>query len=101
MLGLVAQIFLANKWVKKVEVQGHTDSQGRDAFNLKLSQKRAESVRAYLIERGVPALSLEAKGYGETMPIASNRTRSGRAKNRRVEFVIVDPPDMGTPSTQK
>jgi OmpA-OmpF porin, OOP family len=71
-----------------VEVGGHTDSQGDDAFNLKLSQRRAEAVRAYLIKRGIAADRMVAKGYGEGVPIADNRTSAGRAQNRRVEFVI-------------
>ena len=71
-----------------VEVQGHTDSQGDDRFNLKLSQKRAESVRAYLMKKGVTGDRMAPKGYGEGVPIADNRTSSGRAQNRRVEFVI-------------
>ena len=73
----------------KVEVQGHTDSQGDDAMNLKLSQRRAESVRTYLIGKGVAADRMEAKGYGEEVPIADNRTSDGRSQNRRVEFVIL------------
>ena len=71
-----------------VEVQGHTDSQGDDAFNLKLSQGRAESVRTYLIKKGVSADRMVPKGYGENVPIDDNRTATGRAQNRRVEFVI-------------
>jgi outer membrane protein OmpA-like peptidoglycan-associated protein len=71
-----------------VEVQGHTDSVGDDNFNLKLSQKRAESVRTYLIKRGVASDRMVPKGYGENVPIADNRTTAGRAQNRRVEFVI-------------
>jgi OOP family OmpA-OmpF porin len=71
-----------------VEVQGHTDSQGNDAFNLKLSQKRAEAVRLYLIKKGVTSDRVVAKGYGEAVPIADNRTAAGRSQNRRVEFVI-------------
>ncbi len=71
-----------------VEIQGHTDSQGNDNFNLKLSQQRAESVRTYLIKRGVGSDRMVAKGYGENVMIADNRTAEGRAQNRRVEFVI-------------
>ena len=71
-----------------VEVQGHTDSQGDDNFNLKLSQRRAESVRAYLIKRGVGSDRMTPQGYGEAVPIADNRTADGRSQNRRVEFVI-------------
>ena len=72
----------------KVEVQGHTDSQGPDNFNLKLSQQRSESVRRYLIKAGVDGARMVARGYGENVPIADNRTADGRAQNRRVEFVI-------------
>ena len=71
-----------------VEVQGHTDSQGAAAFNLKLSQSRAESVRKYLIKAGVDGIRMVAKGYGLDVPIADNRTAEGRSQNRRVEFVI-------------
>jgi OmpA-OmpF porin, OOP family len=72
----------------KVEIQGHTDSQGNDAFNMKLSQSRAESVRTYLIKKNVSSDRMTPKGYGEDQPIADNRTNDGRAQNRRVEFVI-------------
>lgn len=72
----------------RIEVAGHTDSQGGEAYNLDLSQRRAESVRNFLIERGVAAEQLTAKGYGPHQPIADNATVSGRAMNRRVEFRI-------------
>ena len=71
----------------KVEVAGHTDSWSDDAHNLNLSQRRAETVRAYLIGRGVAADRLSARGYGESRPIADNATEIGRAQNRRVELV--------------
>jgi outer membrane protein OmpA-like peptidoglycan-associated protein len=71
-----------------VEIQGHTDSQGDDDFNMKLSQRRAESVRDYLMGRGITPDRMVPKGYGETVPIADNRTATGRGENRRVEFVI-------------
>jgi outer membrane protein OmpA-like peptidoglycan-associated protein len=77
--------------IKRVEIQGHTDSSGDDFFNLKLGQERAESVKRALHKRGVAPSRLTAKGYGEQRPIAPNDTPAGRAKNRRVEFVIVDP----------
>jgi OOP family OmpA-OmpF porin len=70
----------------KVEIQGHTDSQGSRAYNLDLSKKRAESVRTYLINGGVPASRLTAKGFGPDQPITTNATSQGRAENRRVEF---------------
>jgi outer membrane protein OmpA-like peptidoglycan-associated protein len=71
----------------KVEVAGHTDNVGAPEANLKLSQERAQAVMAALVERGIPAARLTAKGYGQTAPIADNRTDDGRAKNRRVELV--------------
>jgi OOP family OmpA-OmpF porin len=69
-----------------VRVEGHTDSIGTDAYNQGLSQRRAESVRNYLIGRGVSASRLSAVGYGESQPVASNDTDEGRALNRRVEL---------------
>jgi OOP family OmpA-OmpF porin len=70
-----------------IEVAGHTDSMGSEAYNLRLSQRRAETVRAYLIEKGIAADRLIAKGYGESSPVADNRTKEGRYKNRRVELI--------------
>lgn len=71
----------------KIEVAGHTDSVSSDAYNEKLSQRRAEAVRAYLIGKGIAAERLSAKGYGESQPIADNDSAEGRAKNRRVELL--------------
>lgn len=87
-LDAVADLLQKNPEIK-IRIEGHTDSMGRDDLNMKLSQARAESVMKYLIKKGVTAERLEAKGYGETMPIADNTTPDGRAKNRRVEFVII------------
>ena len=70
----------------RVEIGGHTDARGSDKYNLDLSQRRAEAVRTYLIERGVAPDRLTAHGYGEAKPIADNGTEAGRAKNRRVEL---------------
>jgi outer membrane protein OmpA-like peptidoglycan-associated protein len=70
-----------------IEVAGHTDSRGSDAYNMNLSQQRAEAVRNYLISKGIAADRLTAKGYGESQPVADNATDEGRAKNRRVELV--------------
>ncbi|MDR3416805.1 MAG: OmpA family protein [Nevskia sp.] len=75
-----------------VEVQGHTDSVGKAAYNLRLSQKRADAVKAYLVGKGVNGSHLVAKGYGKTKPIASNDTVEGRAQNRRVEFEVTNAP---------
>ncbi|MGB5409844.1 MAG: OmpA family protein [Thiogranum sp.] len=68
------------------EVAGHTDSQGDPAYNLRLSQRRAETVRKYLISRGVDAGNLKAHGYGGLQPIADNSTWAGLVSNRRVEL---------------
>ncbi|MBB5209910.1 OmpA family protein [Microbulbifer hydrolyticus] len=72
----------------QVEVAGHTDSQGNDSYNLRLSGQRAESVRRYLVQNGISASRITAKGYGETQPVATNATEAGRAQNRRVELTF-------------
>lgn len=72
----------------KIELSGHTDDQGSDSFNLTLSQDRAEAVMNWLIAKGIDAGRLSAKGYGETVPLASNATAAGRQENRRTEFLI-------------
>ena len=69
-----------------LEVQGHTDSKGDDAHNQDLSQRRAKAVVSALVESGIPSSRLEARGFGETVPVADNSTREGRAENRRVEM---------------
>lgn len=74
----------------KLEIQGHTDNLGRSMANLKLSQKRADAVRLYLIEKGIVAERLRSVGYGEEFPIADNHTSDGREKNRRVELRRID-----------
>lgn len=65
-------------------IEGHTDSQGADAYNLDLSQRRANAVLKYLVDKGVPASRLTAQGLGESQPVADNATADGRAQNRRV-----------------
>jgi len=81
--------FLNDNPALKVELGGHTDNIGSDESNLILSEKRASAVVAYLIDNRVPANRLVAKGYGETKPLDSNETETGRAKNRRTEFTIL------------
>jgi outer membrane protein OmpA-like peptidoglycan-associated protein len=88
-LSEVARSLVANPQVR-VEVAGHTDSTGPRAVNQRLSLARAESVRAFLIENGVSAGQLEVQGYASTQPVATNRTASGRAQNRRVELRRID-----------
>jgi OmpA-OmpF porin, OOP family len=76
----------------KVEIQGHTDSTGSAAYNLKLSQKRADSVRNYLVDGGVNPDQLQTKGYGQSQPAVSNATAEGRARNRRVVMSVISNP---------
>jgi OmpA-OmpF porin, OOP family len=73
----------------KIEVAGHTDDVGDDAANMKLSQDRAQAVKAYLMKKGIAADRIVAKGYGETRPVATNETPEGRQKNRRTEVTIL------------
>ncbi|MGH1344819.1 MAG: OmpA family protein [Nannocystales bacterium] len=73
----------------RIEVSGHTDDRGRDAYNMDLSGQRAESVKQYLVDHGVGADRIETRGAGETEPRESNATKSGRAKNRRIEFKLL------------
>ena len=72
----------------RLQAEGHTDSVGTDEFNQVLSQKRALSVRDFLVEQGIPITSLGTQGFGKTMPVASNDTANGRQRNRRVELVV-------------
>lgn len=72
-----------------IDVYGHTDSDGADAYNQTLSERRAASVASYLTARGVQSARIATRGYGETQPIASNASEAGKAANRRVEIKIV------------
>jgi outer membrane protein OmpA-like peptidoglycan-associated protein len=89
LLDEIARVLQDNPRVESVEVQGHTDSDGDDAYNLELSQRRAEAVVNGLIGRGVDPSRLTARGYGETAPITANDTPENKAANRRVELHIV------------
>ncbi len=78
-----------------IDVLGHTDSVGSDAYNQTLSEQRAQSVANYLVSRGVNRVRIATRGYGETMPIADNGSEAGRSSNRRVEIKVV--PVQGQP----
>mgnify|MGYP003876109581 CR=1 FL=1 len=81
--------FLNDNPTIRIEIGGHTDSKGSDAYNLKLSQARAKSVYDYLTQNGIDPNRLQAFGYGERMPIATNATDEGRQLNRRIEFKVI------------
>jgi len=85
----VAEQLLANPKVK-IEIQGHTDNQGKPAANQDLSERRAKSVVGYLATKGVSTTRMKAVGYGQDVPIADNKTNEGRELNRRIEMVRVD-----------
>jgi outer membrane protein OmpA-like peptidoglycan-associated protein len=79
---------LKNQEDHKIVVEGHTDSQGSEASNMDLSQRRAQSVRDYIVSRGVTSDKVSAVGIGQNRPVADNRTVEGRAQNRRVEIIV-------------
>jgi outer membrane protein OmpA-like peptidoglycan-associated protein len=81
----------------RIEVQGHTDNKGKPAYNLKLSDRRAASVRKYLVRRGVADARLVSHGYGLTRPIVPNDTEQNRALNRRVQFIRTEGGQVTTP----
>ncbi len=87
-LNLLASM-LMEKPDYKLRIKGYTDNVGNEEFNLKLSKDRAESVKKYLINKGMDATKISAEGFGMQNPIADNATAEGRAKNRRVEFIVV------------
>ena len=76
--------------IKKIQISGHTDSVGDDAYNKGLSQRRARAVYTYFRQKGITGDKMEVIGYGETKPVASNDTNEGRSRNRRVEFQILE-----------
>jgi len=94
-LAKVAGILIAYPWLN-IEVGGYTDNVGGDDMNQKLSEDRAGAVRDYLVEQGVTTNSVSAKGYGNTLPVASNDNSAGRQQNRRVELVVSGDP-IGSP----
>jgi outer membrane protein OmpA-like peptidoglycan-associated protein len=88
-LDAVASTLEGNSDIQLIEIQGHTDSRGNDAYNLDLSDRRAASVKKYLVEKGIDENRLTSQGYGETQPIDKKKNEKAYAKNRRVEFLIL------------
>ena len=82
---------------RSVVIEGHTDSTGDDAYNLQLSERRAQAVADLLIRQGIDPARMASRGYGEQYPIASNDNVAGRQQNRRVEIVILDPGEAPQP----
>jgi outer membrane protein OmpA-like peptidoglycan-associated protein len=95
-LGEVADALLATR-ERSILIEGHTDAQGSDAQNLDLSQRRADAVRSFLVERGYDRGLVRAVGVGEGHPLADNDTDEGRANNRRVEIVVLPAGATATP----
>jgi outer membrane protein OmpA-like peptidoglycan-associated protein len=90
LLSEIADVILRNPDIGRVEVQGHTDNSGNEEANRDLSQRRANAVRDWLVKAGVPADRLTAVGHGSSRPLAPNITAANRARNRRVELVILE-----------
>ena len=89
LLNQVATVLRSHAELTMVRVDGHTDSDGKDEDNLDLSDRRANAVKRYLVDKGVAAARLQAIGYGETKPVVANTSKSNKEQNRRVEFVII------------
>jgi outer membrane protein OmpA-like peptidoglycan-associated protein len=90
LLDEIADLLIRSPEIKKIEIQGHTDNRGKQSYNLELSDRRALSIKQYLISSGVEPHRMDTKGYGPDKPIAPNVTSQGRARNRRVEFHILE-----------
>ena len=73
----------------RIDLQGHTDNIGSQNFNMKLSLRRSAAVKTYLVSKGVPADRLKTEGFGFSRPVATNKTKEGRAMNRRVELLPI------------
>lgn len=89
----VAELLLAHPELARIRIEGHTDTQGSASYNLDLSRRRAESVRAFLVEQGVAPERLDAEGFGEQRPLVEERSGADRARNRRVEFHVAERSD--------
>jgi outer membrane protein OmpA-like peptidoglycan-associated protein len=94
----VATLLKLHPEIRKVRVEGHTDSRGKHDYNMKLSEERANAVVGHLVLiAGIDPARLEAKGFGPEKPVAPNFSKSGRALNRRVEFQIAEKAPPGAP----
>jgi OOP family OmpA-OmpF porin len=94
LLDEIVSVIKENAFIHKVSIEGHTDSDGADAYNMKLSDGRAKAVMDYLVAHGIEGARLTSKGFGETKPIASNDSDDGKEQNRRVEFLITEQDDV-------
>lgn len=97
-LQAVTDALLASPHIKRLSIEGHTDSRGRADYNIDLSNRRAQSVRRWLVQHSIAEERVTAVGYGPSRPIADNRSPRGRAQNRRVDFILLDP--AGPPAAQ-
>lgn len=99
----IADAMIRTARIRRVEIQGHTDNTGTPDRNKTLSEQRAEAVRGWLVDHGVGPDRIAAKGYGQTKPLVPNVTAANKARNRRVQFVILeqDPAPAATPATRK
>ncbi len=99
LLDEIASVIKAHTEIKKIRVEGHSSSEGKAAFNTKLSDDRAKAVAAALVTRGVDKSVLTAKGFGSSQPLEKpDDTEEKRERNRRVDFVITDPKDPNAPA---
>ena len=86
----IADALIRNPRIKRIEIQGHTDNSGTPDHNKILSEQRANAVRDWLTAHGVPGDRLVARGFGQEKPLVPNVTTGNRARNRRVQFIILD-----------
>ena len=97
-LAKISGIVLAHPGLK-TQAEGHADAIGTDQYNQRLSERRAESVRSFLVQQGITAEAVAATGFGESRPVATNGTAEGRQQNRRVELVVSGEP-IGTTGSE-
>jgi outer membrane protein OmpA-like peptidoglycan-associated protein len=95
----IADVLIRHPEIRRVEVQGHTDNSGTPEHNKVLSEQRAEAVRAWLVQHGVPSDKLVAHGFGQEKPLVPNVTAGNRARNRRVQFIILEKEGGAAPAT--